>query len=363
MAEEVKYVKMSKKEMNHTLNIFKVFACLGVVIIHCTFPEPARAGGRALGCFGVPLFFCISGFFVTGSEETLSTKKTLKKLRHILCLLLFSEAFYSLFSYLYYKMYIPENKMEFFGNRFKEGWLEKFFLLNQPPVWSHLWFMYALATLYLCVLILFKSRKSLVYLSYFAVPVFLLAIIFMQEFSFLKIIPNGFRVPQSETLFYRSSMFIFRAVPFFGLGILFKYHQEKIRCLFSVKVVRLFPVLIVAFLSFSVLEAYLFSVAQFYIGSILAMTTMMLYSICKPDSKCRPLEYLGSNLSMWVYIFHPAIMHVYNSICSKMQIGSKAVVLWSRPIVVIILTICLSIIVEKIYHFICDLKNKKTLIY
>ena len=338
---------MIKKEINHTLNIFKAFACLGVVIMHCTFPEPTRAGSRALGCFGVPLFFCISGFYLTG-EETISAEKTLKKLRHIVRLILFSEVFYSLFSLLYFKMYIPENWNNFFGDRFKEGWLEKFFLLNQPPVYSHLWFLYALATLYFCVLILFKSRKGLVYFSYFAVPVFLAAIVFLQEFSFLKIIPNGFKVPQSETMFLRSSLFIYRAVPFFGMGILFSYHQEKIRSFFSAKVVRWFPLLVVFFECCAVVEAYCFNVAQFYAGNILAMITMMLYSIYRPDSKCRPLEYLGSNLSLWVYIFHIAVMRAYGSVCSKMNISSNAVVLWSRPIVVITLTICVAIIADKI---------------
>lgn len=51
---------MGSKEIlqrNSTMDIFKGLACIGVVLMHVAFPGTTGTFARALGCFGVPVFF------------------------------------------------------------------------------------------------------------------------------------------------------------------------------------------------------------------------------------------------------------------------------------------------------------------
>ena len=145
---------------NTTFDMFKGIACIGIVLIHSKFPEPLGTGFRSLGCFGVPLFFCISGYYLS-SKEIIDHSTIIRKIHHILILIVGSELFYSAFAFFLNKLHDSEKRDIFIEYAFKKGWFEKFIILNQPPVYSHLWFLYALLTLYLLVLLFFPSRKKL----------------------------------------------------------------------------------------------------------------------------------------------------------------------------------------------------------
>lgn len=327
---------------NTTLDILKAIACIHVVMIHCVFPDPARTGVMSAGRFAVALFFCVSGYYFSSGKEP-DPSSTTRKLRHILGLILMSEAFYIVFAVLYHGLWNPDNLNQFWATYFAPGWIEKYFLSNQPPAYAHLWFLYALATLYFVFLVLLNTRKK-IRIAYWTIPVSLGVIILLQEFGFLHLLRNGFRIPGRVATLLRSSFFFYRAMPFFLAGVLLREREERgSRFLKPTRIkLRLLPVLMVIFQICAVAEGYLFSTAQFYLGSMLLAAAMMIYAVMRPDVKCRPLETIGGKLSTHVYVLHIAVMKTWDSATARLHIAGLPLVKWTRPLMTILLTLAVS---------------------
>ena len=94
-------------------------------------------------------FFAISGYFFTSKDGKCLENSTLRKLRHILTLLLGSGVFYLVFSLVFYPWISHGwNAADYFIERVNTVSLIKFLVTNDPFVFSHLWFMLALAYIY-----------------------------------------------------------------------------------------------------------------------------------------------------------------------------------------------------------------------
>ncbi len=331
---------------NSTLDIFKGLACIGVLFMHCLFPQPLGSAARSVGCIGVPLFFCISGYYLAKKNE-LDVYELAKKIRHIVKLIICSEVFYLLFSVFYFNLFSAANRIRLVEKYFFPGTLARFFVLNQPPIYAHLWFLYALATCYISVLIFFKTKKQLKAFSNI-VPVLLFCIVVLQEFSFLHIIKNGTILLGSEIVMLKSSFFLFRAVPFFLLGFLFREYNEQIKNLpLSANVL---VGLIVVAESFAIAEGFLFTKAQFYLGNIIALFFIMLLSIKTPNICNRPLQFLGSNLSTYIYILHIAVIRAMDLFLFKCHLSKLVAIQYIRPILALILTILVSMVVKQLIN-------------
>ena len=326
------------KLRNTSFDFFKGIACIGIILMHSKFPEPAGTGFRSLACFGVPLFFSISGYYLSATE-IIEPSNMLKKIHHILILIIGSEIFYSTFAFILNRLNDPVRRTAFIENSFKKGWFEKYIILNQPPVYAHLWFLYALFTLYLLVLLFMRSRSNILRIALPAVPVLLICIMLLQEFKDAGLIRNSFHLFSSETELYKSSFFVFRALPFFLLGFLFYEYREKVQ-----KINLPLPVLIsgiTVFLGIAIIEGYIFLVAQFYVGNIAALILIMILCIEYPDIRIQPFWYIGTHLSTMVYIYHLSVIHLLNKIYAKMGLSGN---LWIsiRPIFVIMASLFIS---------------------
>ena len=343
------------KQRNTTLDILKAFACVHVVMIHAVFPDPVRLGVRSSGCFAVPLFFCISGYFFS-SHKTPDASSIARKLRHIVGLIFASEVFYIVFAILYHGLWNQDNLNNFWVAYFKQGWIEKYFISNQPPAYAHLWFLYALATLYIVSLVFLNTRRR-IHIAYLTIPVSLITIILLQEFGFLHIIRNTFRIPGRVSDLLRSSFFFYRALPFFLFGILLKEMEVKNKRLLqpTPAKLRLFPLLMIVFQICAVVEGYAFSIAQFYLGSMLLMATMMIYAIMRPNVHCKPMEFIGDKLSTYVYILHVAVMKIWDSVTGKLHIADRPLVKWTRPLMTVVLSLIISYIV---YYILEQIRTK-----
>ncbi len=326
------------KLRNTSFDFFKGIACIGIVLMHSKFPEPAGTGFRSMACFGVPLFFSISGYYLSATE-TIETSNILRKIHHIIILIIGAEIFYSTFAFFLNGLNDPMRRNIFIENSFKKGWFEKYIILNQPPVYAHLWFLYALLTLYLLVLLFVRSRSSLLRVALPTVPVLLICIMLLQEFKDSGLIRNSFHLLSSETDLYKSSFFVFRALPFFLLGFLFYEYRGKVQ-----KINMPLPTLvagIIGFLGIAIIEGFIFPVAQFYAGNIAALFLIMVLCIKYPDIRIQPFWYIGAHLSTMVYIYHVAVYHFLNKIYAKMELSGN---IWIsiRPILVIFISLFIS---------------------
>ena len=329
---------------NTTLNILKAIACFHVVLIHCIFPEPVGTGFKSAGRFAVPLFFCISGYYFAPQQE-LKDSSSLKKLRHILWLIIGSELFYIAFAVFFYGLWNPENRAALYSSYFTNGWMEKYIILGQSPVYAHLWFLYALAAIYALALFVMNTRKR-IHIAYLTIPISILSIIFLQEFKSLNLLRNGFQFPGGQAMLYRSSFFFYRALPFFLTGSLLREMNNRGFFRSSPLKLKILPFLILVSQIAAIVEGYVFPVAQFYLGSILAALLMMIYSIIKPDLRCGFLNYIGDELSIYVYILHIAVMKLWDQFTARLHLAGNVVIKWTRPLMTILLSLFLAYLVN-----------------
>ena len=339
------------KVRNTTLNVLKAIACIHVVLIHCMFPDPVGTGVKTSGRFAVPLFFCISGYFFSSKTE-IDSSSILRKLRHVLWLIIGSELFYILFSVLFWGLWDSAKRNTLYLTYFKKGWIEKYFILGQPPVFSHLWFLYALAIIYALCLIFINTRKKLK-IACLTIPISLIGIIFMQEFNELGLVRNEVLIPGSAGVILQSSFFFFRALPFFLIGTIIREKKEKGEFFATPAKLKLLTVLTILFQMCAIAEGYLFSLFQFALGNIAAMVCMMIFSVMKPDLKVGRLDFIGEKLSMYVYVFHVGIINVLDKLAVSLSVNDLLFFKWTRPIITVLLSLgiafLVNLFVEKIY--------------
>lgn len=324
---------------NTTFDLFKGIACIGIVLIHSPFPKPLGTGVQAFARFGVALFFCISGYYLS-SEEKIDQSAIIRKIHHILILIAGAELFYSAFAFVINKLYDAGRRADYIEAAFKKGWFEKYIILNQPPVYAYLWFLYALLTVYLLVLLFIPTRKRLAVISRFLAPVLLICIILLQEFHDFGLIKNSFQLYSSETVFLRSSFFLFRAAPFFLIGFLLFEYREWVKSLSISRAVLIAGIIL--FEAISVIEGYIFPASQFYMGNIIACLLIMVLGIKYPRIKLQPFLYIGTELSTLVYIYHIAVFQTLNKIYMKVGLSESLLCNYIKPVFVVLITIFIS---------------------
>ncbi len=328
---------------NSTIDIFKALACIGVVWIHIQFPGSVGSAVRALGRFGVPLFFAVSGFYLS-STEVLSPEKISRKLIHIVHLIIGSEVGYIIFTWFLQDLFDPVKRAAYMEKYFVTGWVEKMLITNAPPAYAHLWFLYALASIYLLILLFVKRKRTLRIIG-IATPFLIIGMVFLQEFSFLKLIKNPISFVGASASTYWAHTIIFRAIPFFLLGFLFREYSEIVRKIPGNPLVYI-GLIVLCEIS-AMIESFHFKTSQFYVGNIVA-TVLILILCCKfPKLQCKPLEYIGGKLFTWVYIVHVGVYKLLGFCTGRLHIASHPIVKWMMPIVGLLVSILIAMLIEK----------------
>lgn len=345
-----KGVNMGDKEIiqrNSTMDIFKGFACIGVVLIHVAFPGTTGEFVRALGRFGVPIFFCVSGYWLSSKEE-IDSQNVSRKLKHIIHLIIGAEIFHFIFSIILNDLTDPVKRAAFLETYFSVGWIERWIIINTSPVFAHLWFLYALATIYFLILVLVKNKKQLRILA-LAVPFLLIGIILMQEFSFLNLVRISIPIVGTSKTFFWAHTIFFRAIPWFLMGVVFRDYSEIIK-----KIPLKLPVLVTLIIILEIsagIESLYFSTAQFYVGNIIA-TVVIMITCCKyPHIHCKPLECIGRELFTWIYICHVSVDKTLDYITVKLHIDSLPIAKWLMPLICVAISILIAIFIEKFKRY------------
>lgn len=300
------------------LDFFKFVACILVVFIHCKFPGMFGENMKAIGRIAVPFFLMVSGYFSVNKSFQIETVSLNKKVKHILNLILFSLAFYVVYhiviNYIMYH-YIPTEVAIDYFNSFN---LKKFIVTNTPSHYLHLWFLFAL--LY-CYLLFYPSfiRRALLNRQMLLVTIVLLLIVFVLSSEILPYFGKDIRL-----LGFKSQhIFLFRAIPFFLIGLYTRLFEP-------LKNVNTKILLIVALLGvgLSLIEHhYQVQDSQAYIGSIICSFLMLLYGLRSKHEYPKKTVTWGEKLSLYVYIYHIAVIPVASKISPTE---------WLTPIIVVI---------------------------
>lgn len=360
---KLKTKKLTKKCRNTTLNFFELLGVCCVCLIHLGFPTAIGTAINTVGRFAVPLFFTVSGFYLLKEDITKEALRIKLKNRilKLIKLLSISIIIYVILGIL--QAQFGSNPIGI-SNWFKEtfAWKQiiKFIFLNACEIGSINWFMFALIYCY----ILIYSFANITINSKFIPYIFaILAIIRIPlEIVLTATNANLFGVDLSYHWLYRNWFFF--GMPFISLGIILKRKEHLLTNMN-------FKIIIALFVVGAILSPieYLYMNRQFnhgfelYCGSIILVFAIMCLSIKKPNlfSNSKLISY-SSNYTMFIYIYHKAVIIVLLMIFNRIGIDGNVVIKIVRPILVIVISYILAIISYKFLFFIHSKLNKDIIV-
>ena len=289
-----------KKTRNINLDLLKIMACVGVVLLHTTisgFKDTESWNYLTflyyLGTYSIPLFFMVNGYLLLGKNE-ISYSYILQKIKWILV----TVSIWTLIIWIY--------KRDFSENPIKKV-LDS---LLQRGYFFQFWFFGALILIYLCLPILKKMLKSK---NQYLLALSLLVIIgFVLEMTnYLLQKPVQFYVIQTFRLWTWFFYYILGGfLTQFNLDILKKCFKSWMKV---ITVVLLFASPLILFMLAKAIHHNLF--AEYFYDNLFVKVVslgifLMVLTFDLNTDKNRWIIYL-SNQTMGVFIIHTYVMKVW----------------------------------------------------
>ena len=321
---------MKEKQMNRCLNFIKAICCIGVVYTHLPFPNKLGMVISYFVKFAVPVFFMISGYFSYYDDKNERCKRIPKKIIHILKLLVVSELIYGIVYFINNKNLLNLN----FGEVIFKLFIGSFFN-------GTLWFLYALIWGYVMLYLIYKTGKEKIF-CYLAPIVLVLHVIIR------------FLIKNQE--FYNYAYFrnfLVFGLPFILMGVFIRQNNEKIKNMFSNKICILGIIIGEAIM---VVEWLITKTAlDIYIGTIIYSFFIFVFAVKNPNKYINEkIEFIGKNLSMYVYIIHVLAIDF-----SVTYICKSDIMKYFTPVVSIIISIVMSYFIYFVINKIGDFKKIK----
>ena len=328
---------MRSGNRNECIDTIKGFACLAVVFIHYNWGGELSIAVKAISRFAVPYFFFVSGYYLANPAGMISPAGIKRKIRHILELSLKSAVFYWIFCIYWNSMMDSNwNVWTYTKSELNLPSLIKFFLSSDPFVYAHFWYLQALLSCYFVVYLL--HRKLSRHTSFILFAALLVVYSLLGEFGKMLGLRNY--MPISDDMgVVLSNMFVFRAMPFFLLGIFLRMSDIT-----QAKKMHLRSLLFAVFAGcvLTVAEDRRFGTILMYVGTHVTVIALSLISVWYPDKKIKLMEYIGNRLSMYVYIYHIAVGKVLDLVAAKHHLWGNGFFKMLRPAIVILASLLVS---------------------
>ncbi len=320
------------KTRNYCLDLIKGIACIFVVFMHCEFPGCFGVFVQCISRFSVPFFFMVSGYFCYPRERV----NIKKKVKHISIVILGAIAFYLLVTPIYETGYSLTLQS-----------VIKWLVFNVPPyIASQLWFLFAL--LYDYLLFFLVENKVSRKLLYSAIPIGIILYILLAQGAHLA----GITIPN---LIYRN--FMIEGFPLFVFGFYIHEHENKLKITNNILVI----ILVISTLLCPVERVIMGRDFGINIVSFPQVTALFLLGVNNHGfGKRKLLNRLGAKYSMYIYIIHPAVLHILEKLNRLMNIEENIFILYLLPILCLGFTILCSVM----FLFIKDsfiIKRRRTL--
>ena len=321
---------MKEKQINRCLNFIKAICCIGVVYSHSPFPNKLGMIVSYFVKFAVPVFFMISGYFSYYEDKNERCKRIPKKIIHILKLLIISELVYGIAYFMSNKSLPVYN----FGEIIFKIFIGTFFN-------GTLWFLYALIWSYVLLYVIYKSGKEK-FFCYLAPIVLILHVIC----RFLMKMGDNYNYA-----YFRN--FLLFGLPFVLMGVFIRCKNEKIKNMFTNKMCIIGIIIGEAIM---VAEWLITKTAlDIYIGTIIYSFFIFVFAVKNPSKYVNEkIEFIGKNLSMYVYVIHIfAISFTITYICKN------NIMKYFVPFISIIVSIVMAYIIYVIIKKITSLRKLK----
>ena len=331
---------MSEEKRYESFDLIKAICSIAVVLIHYNWNGEIGLAVKTACRFAVPCFLFISGFFCVKNGTLVSRDKMMAKRKNIFSILRFAIMVYAVFYVLNSSlMDYSFNLLDALHDRLDAPKLIKLLITNDPLIYAHLWYLLAVIYIY-TVLIPFSGKK--INSTVVGVIALTLLICFSCLSEFRHFLNIKASVSLGDKALYWNNLFIFRALPFFLLGM---YCAKKFGGGQFVSKVQPHWYLLVALFGMllSIKERHLIGFeSQFYLGTYITVTALCCASLAKPNIKIPVLNHIGRDLSANIYVLHIACGGAISLIAKYMgKWGNKYYELL-RPFLVLLTVLIIS---------------------
>lgn len=321
---------MNEVKRNTMLNLLKGFACIGVVLIHVTFPGMIGEIIKFASAYAVPVFFLIAGYYAFGKNEDTIKRRLIKIVK------IFIFAYFVFFIFNALIAFKNDEIMEWLASNYTIKELAKYVLFCTIGFAIPLWYLIAQIETYIFWYFTVKLKKE-------NLIVRILPILFI-----LQVILTSFCETNELAWFWKIN-FVTRSLTWFALGYyLHTVPEEKINK-FSDK--EIIACALIGLTIVIIPIAFGLKIKFSSVGYIPYATALFVMALKHAEkSICKPLEYLGDKLSLWVYIFHVPTSSVIKMIMKRLVNNNteSGAYLWIHPI----LTLLIVIVISYIFNFI-----------
>lgn len=315
---------------NSCIDTIKGFACIAVVLIHYNWGNTLSTILQVIGRFAVPFFFFVAGFYLPDHNSNVTSERTFQKAKHIGIILLKSVLFYAPFCIVWnLAMDSSWDMLSFTQDKITLGSIIKVILSSDPIVYSHLWYLLASFSCYLLLSLIGKylKQKNCIFL-FLTLSLLYISFAELREISGFQ---NYYPLPDGKTLVI-SNLFLLRALPFVVYGI---FLRKKCTPHSRLSFVFLLAVCLLGFIC-AVIEHFHYGTVLMYIGTFFSVIAMSLIACNYPNKRIGIMEYIGSRLSMYVYIYHIAVGKIMDLLYAKLHLWGKSPFKFLRPILVLL---------------------------
>lgn len=313
------------KKQNNTLNLLKGLACFAIVWMHTNSGGVINSAIVCMARFGIPIFFMVSGYFTYKEYKADYTKVLVKKIIHILKLIIIATFIYIIWAWIVSPI-VKTGQIPNIFNSAKssvQGFnLFNIFVLNINPFCGILWFLNSLLYCYLLWLLISKIKdKRIVYI----VAIIILFIgIFTRAF-----IQYNHTIPEEVNINYFRN-WLFMGLPFFTIGYCIHDYQERIVKIFKPKYM-IVAAIIGMIMSFA---ERLVVPLEVFVGTVIVSVALFIFAVEKPDLiKIPIINKAGERFCFFIYIAHIIVRDIVLAIFDRAGIKNK-VVSWIMPIIV-----------------------------
>lgn len=319
---------------NEYVDALKGVSCIIVIFLHCRIPGLIGDGIIYGLRFSVPVFFMVSGYYsFFKSDEWI-----IAKAKYILKLLMFTELFYGIWTFLS-KCIFQENSFQEVLESVVEGKNVIQVIFCGTLFNGTLWYLYAMFWTWLIIYALRKAKIQ--NKAYILIPILLCVQIFGRAY-----VQNFYDIDKYVVLFRNAITF---GVPFSLLGTWIAEKEASIVAKISIKKNLLiifggFVLIVIEFLTFG-------QYMDTHVSTVLIAAGLFLYAV-RQSGELRPwlkgFAYVGAKWYVWIYLSHMFVNGVIGLIYKGLQIEENMFLQYVSPFLVCILACAYSEVIVRV---------------
>lgn len=315
---------METIKKNYKLNILKGIACICVVFIHVPFPGKTGEIVGKLSGYAVPIFFMIAGYYAYHKDVEVIKRRFIKIIRILIVayfLYFFSNATYALSNH---------NLLEWLAEHFDWKTPIKYIVFCSIDFAIPLWYLIAMAETYIFWYLIVRKRYEKSILKF--VPIFFALQIIITLYCETMGLPWSWKIN-----------FISRALPWFLTG--YYLHTDDSKKIREIKTINIVVILLIGALITVIPTIFELSIEFSVIGYIPYAFGLFVLALKKPNNRvCKPIEFIGDSLSLYIYILHPLIRRAVDVVVNLVLKDNweNTAYVWYRPMLVLLVTMIIS---------------------